>query len=275
MAAKVKSLFVMVLCVLGALAVLQPAAMADPLKMTLVGTNQGWSMGGVYVSPYQIQIGDDSKNVFGLACDDYTTEIYFNTPWYANEYTLADVTSDSNHVQKFPENSDSAPKAGDVTVFFPGDSATHDYTPTQAYTAAAFLVRELMYNTSVNGNPEATGEYSYAIWQIFDPLAYKGWGTTPLTDTEVTQVDAAMDWAFGQAASGLGYTLDIYTPCGATAAACSSSPNPGVAQEFLALRAPEGSSVAILAFDFLALCGVVFLVRKRVVRNAAKPVSRG
>lgn len=258
-----------VLSILGVLVLLPAVAMADPVQLTLTGTEHGWSMGGVYTSPYKIRINGNSQDVLALACDDFTTDINFNYSWYANIYGLSDVTDDGP--QKFPKTS------GDVAVYFPSDKKSTQYSPNDAYEAAAFLAEALLYSP-VRNDQHLSGIYSYAIWQIFYDQAYLGYGGNHLSQADVGAVDATMDWAFAQVAghASLAHALNIYTPCATMEQGpgpCSTgSPNQGASQEFLGMTPlPEGSALAVLAFDLIALLGGVFLVRKRILGNAGAP----
>lgn len=270
---------------LGALLVFQSVASADPYELQLTGTQHGWTMGGVFTSPYEITIG--GGKVVGLnllACDDFTTDIGFGWDWYANKYSLDDVTDAGP--QKFRVTSGSS-----ITVqgpqTSPGVQTTWNVSAEQAYYAAGWLAQELLYDSTVTASATLTGEYSYAIWQIFYSNAYKGWNGA--YSSEMSQywqsIDNLMDAAFAAATAPiqvpLQYTLDIYTPCGVKSdLGCHNPPNLGASQEFLGMTqstpgsgtnggVPDGSSLATLAFDLTALFGAIFFIRKRGARNRA------
>jgi len=254
------------LAFLGVLFLLQPAALADPVTMELTGAPSG-NLGGVYTSPYQISVNGSSEEL--LVCDDFETDINFGYEWTANEYTLANVTNSGP--QKFP-----MPAGGDITVYLPGQTSGTAYTAQQAYYAAAVLVDALLTGTETQGSPE---DYSYAIWQIFDPNAYKGYDGNSLGSADLQSVTNAMTGALAQAApkngspAPLGFTLDIYTPCGGSAGCGTlgqnNSSGTGVSQEFLGISVPEGSStLAILTLDLLTLFGGIFFIRRRSLRKS-------
>jgi hypothetical protein len=254
----------LVLAILAVLGVLTSRAMAD-IQLTLTGTlnNNGWNMGGVYTSPYMIQVGNSNVSVLALACDDFTTDINFGDSWWANSYGLNDVTNSGP--QKF---------GGPLSVSFPNPSTTTSYSAQAAYDAAAFLTQSLLFDSSVSTSQYWSGIYSYAIWQIFYNKAYLGWGGNQLTAQEVKDVTAKMNWAFGQVTSGaqLNYDLVIYTPCGTSDAQCKNNPSNTVSQEFLGMTpkgtqgtVPEGSPLPSAGFDVAAILagGVVVWVRRR------------
>jgi hypothetical protein len=154
--------------------------------------------------------------------------------WVANDNSLSSVSSSGP--QKFT-TSDWSP-----------------YTIQQEYGAAAILAEDVMTNM---GNSTLAGEYSYAIWTLFDPAAIDGYGGNSLTGSQQSAVNSFRTAALTQAASGgaSGLDVSIYTP------------NPlGAAQEFLVVNAPEASLPATLGFELVALVGGIFLMRRRLVR---------
>ncbi len=57
----------------------------------------------------------------------------------------------------------------------------------------------------------------------------------------------------------------IYTPIAGTAANCAGRACAGPPQEFLAIRTPETAAMPILAFNLLAVFGVIAFLRRRLV----------
>jgi hypothetical protein len=199
--------------------------------MTLTGIGTGANMGGVYTSPYVASINGVSTYVI---CDDFETDVWVGDTWEANQNSLSAVGPGGP--QKF---------------------TTPDWSPysiEQEYDAAALLAEDVMANM---GDSTLAGEYSYAIWTLFDPDAVNGYGGNALTGTEQSAVNTFRTTALTEAASGgeTGLDVSIYTP------------NPlGAAQEYLVVSAPEASLPATLGFELAAFAGVVFLMRRRLVR---------
>ncbi|MGA3099300.1 MAG: hypothetical protein ABSF25_22810 [Bryobacteraceae bacterium] len=263
-----KRVLVVALSMLGVLLLLQPA-MAD-VTMQVINSPTGDILGGVYTSPYTIDVTDSSgktttTSALALACDDFTTDIYFGYTWTANLYTLGEVTNSGP--QKFT--------TGSADVYVPDstdDSSTllGTYSAYEEYYAAAVLADDLLYGSLGQRLAE---DYSFAIWQIFDQFAYLGYGGNGLGPTDRGAVAAAMTGALAQAVtnSPLPYTLDIYTPCGGPSGCGTPGQNstmgPNVSQEFLGISVPEGSALPFLPFDMLALFGGVFLVRRRILAS--------
>lgn len=290
MSERQKRILSVAVLILGTLILLQPTAMADPIAMWLTNSPAGANMGGVYTSPYQFEVYDMSgQSGFSfplLACDDFTTDISFHDEWLAHESTLAQVT-DTPPPQKFPGGTVTDPDPAYTSL------AGTVYTAEELYFAAGVLADELLELPQADTTEQ--GYYSYAIWQIFDPKAYKG------LNEAYTNLDyAGNNWAISTVMesalalalankgdpSKLNFTLDIYTACSDrdNTAVMITSPSQlptcgavgngsGGSQEFLGIpnpqpdAVPEASAVAFLPFDLLALFGGIFLVRKRFLAN--------
>jgi hypothetical protein len=214
-------------------------------------------MGGVYTSPYLISVNYGTPSIM-FACDDFKTDINFGYAWTANEVYLSDVSAITG-----PQKFETA-----VAVFIPGADGTTPtvhppYSILQEYDAAAYLAEQLLgTDSSIRDNSELAGEYSFAIWQIFDSGAVNGWnGNYPLTDTQKAAVGVLMTTAFSY--TGSLTDMYLYTPAPRTSS-----------QEFIGLdplsiaSVPEAPTPALLAFNSLALCGVLFLLRRRSLRTS-------
>src|SRR5581483_6404780 len=180
--------------VLAVLSLCQRPARAD-VVMQLVGSNQGYNMGGVYTSPYQITVTINGvPTPLVLACDDFETDINFGDKWLADVNHLMDVAPGGP--QKFDGLNGVLPSD---PVNFP-DGTTASYTIEQRYDAAAWLADQLISDPSILNNQMQSGYYSYAIWQIFESKAYEGWGGTAanpnLSPDQLTHVQDAMKAAF-------------------------------------------------------------------------------
>ncbi|MFY9724441.1 MAG: hypothetical protein WB579_14785 [Bryobacteraceae bacterium] len=219
---------------------LSSVAIAE-VQMTLTGVGTGSVMGGVYISPYVASIGGVPTYVI---CDDFTTDVWVGDTWEANQNSLSDVGP-------------SGPQKFTTPDWYYYTTQPVYYTMQQEYDAAALLAEELMANM---GNPTLAGEYSYAIWTMFDPAAINGYGASTLTGAQQTAVNTfraeALANAFNGEASGL--EVSIYTPAkGYTS------------QEFLVVSTPEASLPATLAVELSALAGVILLMRRRLARRGA------
>jgi len=226
-----------ILLSLGLLIALPPGAWADPVSMTLTGVyNSNNVMGGVYDSPYLATIGSSSTPTL-VICDDFTTDISVGQSWSAYQNTLSAVTTSGP--QKF-----TTPDYSGLTI-------------QQEYDAAALLAEDLLANLNGANDPNSilVGEYSYAIWTIFDPSAITGYLGQLNNISIQTEIASLRNTAFSEVLAGVtpSATVSIYTPKPLTAS-----------QEFLVVNTPEASTLAILIVDVLGLAGVVFVLRRRL-----------
>ena len=259
-----------------------PTASADVLKF--VGPSTPYMMGGVEISPYKIYV--NGVGVGLLISDDFQSEINQQYKWAANRVEMTSVAA--NGPQKFQTDG----------VFVPNGSATtyEPYTVEQKYNAAAFLALQIFQNknNSILGNAVLAGEYSFAIWQIFYSTAIYGVDGQQRTGDDLTSsqqkvVGKLMEeaffvtqgWGADDTAEKLG--LYLYTPAVASRLLSSASfslgasnvvtPSPASsAREVLGFKlvsVPEASILAFLAFDFLALIGVCFFLRRRASHAAS------
>jgi hypothetical protein len=247
-----KTLAVAPLALFAGLILFQPRALAD-VSLTLSGLQTGFSMGGVYTSPYLISVNGQPTLMF--ACDDFTTDISMFYTWTATRVNLSDVLAITGP-QKFKT-------AVDVSIPDPttGLATTHSYTIQQEYNAAAYLAEQLLTDSSILSSSPTAGEYSFAIWQIFDSGAVNGYNGNALTNDQKKAVGSFMTTAFSSTSSLTG--MYLYTPV-------PSTPS----QEFIGLdplsiaSVPEAPTPVLLAFNSLALSGVLFLLRRRSLRTS-------
>jgi hypothetical protein len=199
----------------------------------LTGVGDGANADGVYVSPYWGTISEGGSIIYTgyLICDDFNTESYPDDPWSAGSTNAGALNGD----QKFTASSYSDPFA----------TTTDTVTDQQAYDAVAWLANGLLASPNVT-DATAQTNYSFAIWDIFDGEAID-------PDGGAASLIAA---AFAAAKGGyVGSDTTVYTP----------SPL-GASQEFLVVSTPEASLPATLAVELSALAGLIFLMRRRLVR---------
>jgi len=232
-------------------------------------------MGGVYTSPYEITVNGTLEY---LVCDDFT----FNIPtvpytWNATEETINTVSGSNARYASYPAD----------------------------YAVAAYLTNELLsLGAPVSGNAgwdsELGGQYSYAIWDVFDTGLLQnnpssGEGALSITDLvaadnyliqalntvtgsncaaatvsshNMSCVTNALNNPSTAVVSPTLYNYTVYTPD--TANGGNNS------QEFIgtpmsivgnnnSMPAAEPSYPAILGIDLLAVLGVIVAFRRRLV----------
>ena len=209
--------------------------------ITSAGPN---NLGGVYTDPYNGSVNGNSVLAF---CDDFTDEIGPPQYWTALDTNLSQLPSD--------------------TVYFGVGSASQ----TTDYIAMAILAEESLTAT----NATTQEEYSFALWDVFDPTLLPDISTSDPYGTvdpgEVSQAETFVANALTEAAtysSGLvfetetGLNVNIYTPTtnGLTPETASGRP-----QEFITVTTPEASTPVLLAIDLLGFIALVGFLRKRSV----------
>ena len=234
-------------------------------QMELVNAGYGNVMGGVYTSPYGILVGGSGGTTLQLICDDFKTDISLNQTWSANETTLTQITASDVQGLKF----------GTLA------NAVADYA------TAALLAAELMSLPNQTGqNATLAGEYSYALWAVFDPALlslpysssgyYTGYGY--LSSTQMSAIQTDLSTAQAAVASVINTTTDtvnlsslfvgqfplesltIYTPSPTSAS-----------QEFLAVTidppppaAAEPAYPGVLALDLFVVVALIAFLRRRI-----------
>jgi hypothetical protein len=205
---------------------LAPTVYADTVDLKLIGVGNGRSIGNVYLSPYTATVNNNPTPI-SVVCLDFEAETYVNQKWPAETHTLDNLAG---------------------TRWGAGAA--------DKYKAAAWLTLQLL-NPNISYADQVT--YSFAVWRLFIPGATTS-GMAPY-DAGVT---LAMNTALANAASIDPSSFVIYTPTG-NGTPCNGGPCTSKPQEFLAIRTPETAAMPILAFNVLALIGVIAFFRRRLV----------
>jgi hypothetical protein len=234
-------------------------------SFNLVGV-EGAAMGGVYTSPYYATVGSSSSQI-AVICDDFYDNSFVPESWTAYVTSLS-----------------SLPSSPPTPQYTSGTVGSTTLTQTQAYTVAAYLAVEILQqNQATPSGQEAAGDLSYAMWALFNPYVLteqngttcslpSGEGCLSLTDYNAAKTDLSNAFAAVQAA-GLNpgnfdsaegvssvtiYSYDTGALCGGSP--CATIPP----QEFIAVNMAEPPSPALLAFDLLAVAGLMLLARRRL-----------
>ncbi len=210
-------------------------AWASNFQLTSAGNTV---LDGIYISPYTASI-DGVPTV--VICDDFADEVGLNEAWQTTMSTVANL----------------APNVKWAT-----DPGVSGYIEQQSYNEAAWLAGQLLSSS----NPTQLGQISYAIWAVFDPTGVQNW-LTAYHDTTTYNAIWGSGGLLSQAAANSGG--DFSNVLVYTAVANSQPAGYGPPQEFLAVKTPEPSSLAILGVDFTCLGIVVAFLRRRGVIAAA------
>lgn len=222
---------------------LAASAFAQTVDMKLVNTGAGYVMGstGVYTSPYGISVNGGATTL--MICDDFTTDIGINHTWTATVTTLAALQAGTE----------------------PSGTPKFDPTPNAQvynYAVAAVLAEELV---TTNPASETAGEFSYALWGIFDTTLLNStvnpYGTLTPSELAAAKLDLSNAQQVVAGVTDQNGVIDlsklpnltIYTPQPLTAS-----------QEFLQVSMAEPSYPAVLAVDLLAVVGLIVVLRRRI-----------
>ncbi len=213
------------------------AVSADTLQLQNGGN---YTMGGVYVGPYNFTGNINGQNVsLKLICDDFLSDVSGGESWQVH------------------------------TSPFPSPYSTLG-TPAQ-YQEVAYLA-EMMFalNPSGNGNGQGygqtLGELQWAIWNIFDPgIGVNASNPDPYGSLTSLQTMTILKYVnMAQANAGLpgnDYSnLTVYTPIPNTQQ--PNPPNSGLPQAYIGdapLPTPEPSTVLLLG---TGLAGLILLRRR-------------
>ena len=218
---------------------LAPLAIAQD-TFTITGANpDNYTMGDVYVSPYEATITNGNNTIYSglVICDDFTDEVSPPESWTADPSTV-------------------------------GSSGTGLFGSTNSadYNAVAWLADELMTGGTYNNQIQAS-ILSFAIWTVFDPsaISYVTSITADGTTLSQSQVQADVNADISNALSlgtYTGPTATIWTPT-------NWSGDNSRPQEFITIATPEASTIANLAVDLAALLFALFVLHRRRGNAAA------
>jgi hypothetical protein len=252
--AKEKNMRVRYVSILSAIFCFAPFAVAQSTFTLTAANPDGFSLGNnpdVYVSPYSATITGANPYSGYVICDDYSDDVTVGETWTAESATLGSGGVTNGLFE--------ATKNNQLTGIL-----TSSYSGAQGYNMVAYLADELMTNNTFNTNEVAADALSYAIWTIFTPGAYNNISGDTVNGINIQSVvvtDIQSAWAnAGQNSNYNGPTVTVWTPT-------SWSGQTGRPQEYLTIQTPEASALAYLAVDLTTVLGILFLVRRRILRG--------
>jgi len=226
-------------CLLAGASVLPLAAQAKPVvSIDLTGV-QGSSLNGVYTDPYYAKIGPaglttpseftaQNSPSTAIYCDDFYDEVSTGQVWQATVTNLGSLSLTSP----------------DPTLMFDGTSAAQ----ASNYMAAAWLAEQIGGGKLSSSQAEID---SYALWYVFDPNALSGLSSSDSSAAQQASADAFL--AVANDTPSHFSNVSIYTPLDSTPGSASS-------QEYLAVSAPEPST---LALALLGVAAIGFAAHRR------------
>jgi hypothetical protein len=256
----------------------QPCLATDTTcTLQLTGPPPGPTMAGYFIDPYTALVGRAGQTVppiggvsTSVICDDFQANISTSTPpWQANQITLGTLLT-----------SDSGGASASTAVKF--DQTGSGAAQALAYVEGAYLATQIFAAAQAN-NTTAQGEYTYAIWELFDPgVAIQHLNNT-LTDgggaIAAAQAGTYLSQAlqFAQSFNGNYSTLSSSQSCPNCLSMFIYTPTDQGIQELdafatvapAAVPAPEPSATALLAVYLSSLIGLIFVFRRRTVRSAS------
>jgi hypothetical protein len=254
-----------------------PTTTFDLTGIQGVQGEQGYSLAGVYTSPYLAEIGGSSVGT-NVICDDFWDESFIPEEWNAYVTQLSQVPTGNDTLDNVP----SAAAGDDTTLKWSGATVTNPSSSSQTLTLnqqQAYEVAALLSIDILDVSPMGVGAAidSYALWGLFDPYGdgnssdLGAFGTlanasltADLSQAETILWNAAETVENEGAAALNGATATIYSFASCISSVCTTS---GPPQEFIVVNMPEPSSIAILGADLLAVAALAFFLRRRMVRR--------
>jgi hypothetical protein len=256
--AKEKNMRVRYVSILSMVLCFAPFAVAQPTFTLTAANPNGFNLGNdpdVYVSPYSATITGSNPYTGYVICDDFTDDVTLGESWTVDSSTIG-TSGAANGMWDSGAN---------LHATYSLSGIISSYTGAQGYNMVAYLADELL--TPANYNDEATADaLSYAIWTIFTPGAFSNItgdmvNGVNIQSAVVTDLNSA--WAnAGLNSDYIGPTVTVWTP--------TNLGEPGRPQEFLTIQTPEASALAYLAVDFTTVLGILFVVRRRILRGGQK-----
>ena len=233
-----------------------PLVAAPPtVTFNLTGVGAGAVLGGVFTSPYSGNVNGGAT--IPVICDDFADDSYVPERWTAYVTQLSDILGGGDtSALKWNTGWDGTGPMGTPPT---------ELTQVQAYSAAAILAIDILTSSGLTQQ-----EYSFAMWELFDPTAASA--ALPAADRATVQgfVQTAVSEATGgnlsaylNGAKVTIYSYDTGALCGPLLnQVCANIPP----QEFITVSMAEPPSPAMLAFDLLAVGGLIFISRRRLTR---------
>jgi hypothetical protein len=206
-----------------------PCVLAQQTQLELVGVN-GNNYAGIYIGPYDIQVGGSSGATYGMICDDFNDDIGIGSTWTAQPISVSGTTLSQ-------------------TLFGSQSGAL------MGYEEAAALSYAILFG---NQGSSANALMQYAIWAVFSPTQVQNWlkandGSNYAADWQTIQ--GLIAWAGQHTSQSLLSEFVVWTPQNCQSGGCGG-------QEFFQY-APEGGSALMYLFMAGVCCFGAMWIRSR------------
>lgn len=210
-----------------------PCALAQQ-TLELTGVN-GNNYAGIYIGPYNIQVGGPSGSTYGMICDDFNDDIQIGSTWQANPVSVSASTLSQ--------------------TLFGGQSGA-----LLGYEEAAVLSYAILFG---NQSATTTSLMQYAVWAIFSPTQVQNW-------LKANDSNYAADWvtiqgmissAKGQASQSLLSQFVVWTPTNCQSGGCGG-------QEFFQYVPEGGAALMYLLLAGASCFGAMWMRSRRPLVNA-------
>lgn len=263
-----------------------PPSTVDFYLNNVTGSAQ---LAGVYTSPYYG--GLTSTANLPIICDDFSDNSYVPEEWTAYVTSLSQIpTSGDDTILKWGSaQSGNFSNPGVLSSYNTWDIGNQQ----EAYSIAAILQLDILNSVNNNGiASQATEDYSFALWELFDAQgnSVENWG--PAVNDQV------VNWLSSRGDSGdlqnatqdvedaiaqynsksnplSGYNVTIYSYDAATPPACGSDFKSGCStkppQEFMTITksVPEPNAASLYEMAaYLVFGGVAFVVSRWRTSNS-------
>jgi hypothetical protein len=240
-----------------------PLSAAPPtVTLNLTGVN-GNTLGGVFTSPYFGNI--NGGPTIPVICDDFIDDSYIPESWIAYVTQLSDISSESSTdtVLKWAGGWNGTGSASNSPL-----SSSQSLTQIQAYETAAILAVDILGSSG-----ETQQEYSFAMWELFDPTDASAALPSVYQSTVATMINTAATAVTSgnltAALNGASVTFYSFVPDVPGSPTCNGGPCPTAPpQEFVAVSMAEPWSPAVLGIDLLGVAALMLFVRRRTSASA-------